>query len=108
VLQNGGNPVSIFGPLAHGASYSIPNLNLSSVLYAAYDNTGNGLEIVSTNVLQGNGASITGSGDVVCLVGYSGACPNTNGAHGTAYTSTTTVDIVFGGSTGQSGTSCAQ
>ena len=109
VLQMGGNPVSVIGPITNGGSYSIPNLTETSSLYAGYDTTGNGLEISATNVQQGNGASLTGSGDIVVLVGYSGSCPNTGGgAHGTAYSSTQTVNIVFGGSTGQSGTSCPQ
>jgi hypothetical protein len=108
VLQSGGYAVSVIGPITNGGSYTISNLTEASQLYAGYDNTGNGLEISGSNVLQGNGGSLTGSGDIVVLVGYTGSCPNTSGQTGTTYNSTSTVNIVFGGSTGQSGTSCTK
>lgn len=108
VLQEGQNPVSVIGPITNGGTYTLPSLTEASQLYAGYDNTGNGIEIVGTNVLQGNGASLTGSGDVIVLDGYTGGCPNTGGQSGTSYSTTGTVNITWGGTTGQSGTSCTK
>jgi hypothetical protein len=111
--QTTNGPVSMSAALNSGSTYSFLGINVFSELFAAYDNTGNGFKIVSngptsTTLVQGNGASLAGSGDVVCLVGYIGGCPNANtqAAQGTYFSTTTGLNIVFGGALNQSGTSC--
>jgi hypothetical protein len=105
-------PVNISSPITNGGTYSMSGNSQATELFVIYDNTGNGLQLSThsggTNVVQGNGASLSGSGDVACVVGYTGSCPNTGGLNGTFYSSSATVNLVFGGTTGQSGTSCTQ
>jgi hypothetical protein len=103
--QSAAGPASIVGPLASGASYSFSGLTSAAEVGASYDTAGNGLVICGNNV-QGTGCTgLTHSGDIVCIVGYNGACPN---SYGTYYSTTSAVNIVFGGSTGQSGTNCTE
>jgi hypothetical protein len=106
----GGNVTAVTSPISSGGTYSITGLTTATNMYAAYDNTGNGIAFCSGNLQQGNCTTLTGSGDVVCLVGYSGGCPNTNGGvSGTSFTTTQTKNITFAGSgTTADGTSCTQ
>lgn len=110
--QSSSGPVSMSGALNSGSTYTFLGINAYTELLAAYDNTGNGFKIVAgpttTTLTQGNGGSLAGSGDVICLVGYTGACPNANtsAAQGTFYSTATGVNIVFGGTLNQSGTNC--
>jgi hypothetical protein len=105
--------VTMGSQLNSGNSYSFTGNVVNSELYAAYDNSGNGFKLVGSSsggstLEQGNGNGLTGSGDVVCLVGYTGACPNVNSqsAQGSFYSATTGINIVFGGTVSQSGTNC--
>jgi hypothetical protein len=107
ILGTPGGPggLAISSAIANGGTYSFTGLTFPAQLIAVYDNTGNGLED-NGSLTQGNGTGLTGSGDVLCSVGYTGVtCPRGAGA-ATTFTSSTTENIVFGGSTGQSGTSC--
>jgi len=110
---NNGVPVTISSALSSGGTYSFSGLSQATELFVAYDNAGTGLKLSGGNLVQGNGSSIGGTGDVTCVVGYTGSCPNTSAQAGTFYTAATTVPIIFGGSTngyavGQSGTNCTQ
>jgi hypothetical protein len=100
--------VTMGSSLSSGNTYSFTNISVNSELYAAYDNSGNGFKLSGNTLQQGNGNSLSGSGDVVCLIGYNGACPNVNtsSAQGSLYSTTTGLNIVFGGTVAQSGTNC--
>jgi hypothetical protein len=100
--------VTMGSSLNSGNSYSFNANVVNSEMYAAYDNSGNGFKLSGNTLEQGNGNSLSGSGDVVCLVGYTGACPNVNttSAQGSFYSTTTGINIVFGGTVTQSGTNC--
>ena len=100
--------VTMGSSLNSGNSYSFNGNVVNSELYAAYDNSGNGFKLSGNTLEQGNGNSLSGSGDVVCLVGYTGACPNVNttSAQGSFYSANTGINIVFGGTVTQSGTNC--
>jgi hypothetical protein len=112
--NNGGFYLST--PLPNNGFYSFtesPSSVQGFVLWACYDYTGNGLQLTPNYsgygypVEQGNGASLTNSGDVVCSVGYFGSCLMLGPGGGTHYTSDSTVNIVFGGTKGpQSGSNC--
>jgi len=100
--------VTMGSSLNSGNSYSFNGNVVNSELYAAYDNSGNGFKLSGNTLQQGNGSSLSGSGDVVCLVGYTGGCPNVNtsSAQGSFYSAATGINIVFGGTVTQSGTNC--
>ena len=100
--------VTMGSSLSSGSTYTFTGITVNSELYAAYDNSGNGFKLSGNTLEQGNGNSLSGSGDVVCLVGYTGACPNVNttSAQGSLYSSTNGINIVFGGAVAQSGTNC--
>jgi hypothetical protein len=106
--QAASGPISIIQLSANGGSYSFTGLTAAVELIAGYDAANAGLTITGTNLTESNGSSTNGSGDVVCLNGYTSACPNTKGFLGTLFSTTSTVNIVFGGTTGQSGTNCTQ
>jgi hypothetical protein len=111
-FQGSSKPASITAALTSGGTYSFTGLTVPAGLYAAYDFQNAGIILGGSNgVENGTGGALTN--DVVCLVGYTGACPNTNGATGTYYSATASVPIVFGGTTnsyaaGQSGSNCTQ
>ena len=114
--NNGGYYLS--PPLTNNGLYFFTESPLSVqgfVLWVCYDNTGIGLRLTphySGNgypVQQGNGDSIEGSGDVICNVGYRGACMAMGPGGGMHYSSNNTVNIIFGGMSGlQSGMSCTE
>lgn len=110
-------PIAISAGITNGGTYTMSGNTQNTELFLIYDNTGNGVALSShsggVSATQGNGASLSGSGDVACVVGYTGSCPNTGGQSGTVYTAATTANLVFGGTTnsytaGQSGTNCTQ
>ena len=112
--NNGGYYLS--PPLPNKGFYSFiesPSASHGFTLWVCYDFTGNGMQLTPNYggygypVQQGTGASISGSGDVICNVGFFGDCANLGPGNGTFYTSDSTVNITFGGGSGpQSGTSC--
>ncbi|SRR5665213_511555 len=105
--QGAPGPASITGPLTSPFTYSFSGLTSPAEVGAVYDTLGAGLTICGNNVKQTGCGGLSGSGDVMCIVGYAGtACPPSS--NGTYYSTTTTVPIVFGGTTGQSGTNCTQ
>lgn len=105
-------------PLLNNGSFfftASPNNVQGFVLWACYDFSGNGIELTPNwngydlPVRQGDGESLTNSGDVICNVGYYGDCMSIGPGGGTHYTSNASVTIIFGGKTGlQSGTICTE
>ena len=108
VTQGNNGTIIMSNPINNGNTFLFSGNVLNSELYAAYDNSGNGFKSGGSTLEQDNGNSLSGSGDVVCLVGYTGACPNVNtqSAQGSFYSGTTGINIVFGGTASQSGTNC--
>jgi hypothetical protein len=109
-VAQGTGTATISPSLTNGTAYSFTGITVNSEVYAAYDNSGNGFKLSGNTLQQGNGSSLSGSGDVICLVGYTGGCPNVNtsSAQGTYYSTTSGVNIIFGGTIAQSGTNCTQ